>query len=293
MHIRRVSIEEKFDRPDLRVSAGESHEVIYLEFPGLSRHKELVHAVFTRHGGVSDPPYNTLNTGYSTGDRPKRVRVNLQIIKEAIGARHLIFMNQVHGREMFILRQGSSEKSEETATADAIITDIPDLAVMVKQADCQGIIIFDPAKGVVANVHCGWRGSTYNILSSVVTRMRSDFGCNESDLMAAIGPSLGPCCAEFITHQQIFPVKFRRFMVRENYFDLWEISRGQLLEEGLKGENIEVAGICTRCKTNQFYSYRAEGVTGRFATVAMLKANLTSPESSHKGPFQVSTPLQV
>jgi len=293
MHVRRVSIEEKFDRPDLRVNAGESHEVIYLQFPRLLGHKQLVHAVFTRHGGVSAPPYNTLNTGHNTGDQPKRVRLNLEIIKEAIGARHLIFMNQVHGREMLILRQGSSEEPEETTTADAVITDIPDLAVMVQQADCQGVILFDPTKRVVANVHCGWKGNTCNILGSVVTRMRSDFECKESDLIAAIGPSLGPCCAEFITHQQIFPEKFRRFMVRENYFDLWEISRGQLLEAGLKGENIEVAGICTRCKTSQFYSYRAEGVTGRFATVAMLKAGLTSPESSQQGPFQVSTPLQV
>jgi len=89
--------------------------------------------------------------------------------------------------------------------------------------------------------------------------------------MAAIGPSLGPCCGEFITHEQIFPNEFRQFMVRENYFDLWRISRWQLLNAGLIEENIEVAGICTRCRTDMFYSYRAEGITGRFATVAMLK----------------------
>ena len=134
---------------------------------------------------------------------------------------------------------------------------------MVRQADCQGIILFDSTKGVVSNLHCGWRGNTHNILGSVIRRMKTDFGCREPDLMAAIGPSLGPCCAEFITHEQIFPEKFRRFMVREDYFDLWEISRWQLLVARLKEENIEVAGICTCCKTSMFYSYRAEGVTGR------------------------------
>jgi len=103
--------------------------------------------------------------------------------------------------------------------------------------------------------------------------MRSSFGSKASDLIAAIGPSLGPCCAEFIDYKQIFPEEFRRFMVRDNYFDLLQISRWQLIKAGLKEENIEVSTICTKCRTDLFYSYRAEGVTGRFTTVVMLKNN--------------------
>jgi YfiH family protein len=152
-----------------------------------------------------------------------------------------------------------------------MITDLPLVALMVKQADCQAVILFDPEKGVVSNAHCGWRGNVHNILDSVVGRMKSEFGCRKADLLAAIGPSLGPCCAEFVNHEKEFPAEFRRFMVREGYFDLWEISRWQLLEAGLKEDRIEVANICSRCRTDMFFSYRAEGITGRFATVAMLK----------------------
>jgi len=152
-----------------------------------------------------------------------------------------------------------------------MITNIPRIALMVKQADCQGVIIFDPKIGVIANVHCGWRGNVRNILGSVVTRMKEAFGCEESDLFAAIGPSLGPCCAEFVSHGGIFPEPFKRFKVRENYFDLWAISCRQLMEAGLRVENIEVAGTCTRCRTDLFYSYRGEKKTGRFGTVAMLR----------------------
>jgi hypothetical protein len=101
--------------------------------------------------------------------------------------------------------------------------------------------------------------------------MRTKFGCDPSQLRAAIGPSLGPCCAEFITYKEIFPESFRPFMIRDNYFNLWAISRSQLLESGLKEANIESADLCTRCRTDLFYSYRGEGKTGRFATVVMLK----------------------
>lgn len=247
------------------------HEVTYLQFPNLSKQERLAHAVFTRHGGVSESSYRSLNAGDSTGDRPESVGINLQIIKKTIGARYLRFMNQSHGTDIHVLRQDDFREFDQAVNADALITNVKGLALMVKQADCQGIILFDPVKRVISDAHCGWRGNTHDILSSIVRRMKSDFGCKEPDLMASIGPSLGPCCAEFVTHEEIFPVTFRRFMVRKNYFDLWETSRWQLLEAGLENENIEVAALCTRCRTDLFYSYRAEGVTGRFATVVMLK----------------------
>ncbi len=162
------------------------------------------------------------------------------------------------------------DRKVETPSVDAVITDTPNIAILVKQADCQGVIIFDPEKRVVANVHCGWRGNAKNILGNVVTRMKHDFGCKGRDLLATIGPSLGPCCAEFVGHEKIFPNSFEEFMVRENYFNLWAISEWQLLNAGLRQENIEIASICTRCRTDLFYSYRGEGETGRFGSVVML-----------------------
>ncbi len=257
--------------PDLSDLLWVREEIIYFCYPKLSLNQQLIHSVFTRRGGVSGPPYDSLNTSYTVGDRPENITVNLSKIKETIQAKRLIFMNQSHGADIHVLRKSNFERQNKAPLADAMITDMPGVALMVKQADCQGVIVFDPKIGVVANVHCGWRSNVKNILGRTVTRMRKDFGCHESDLLAAIGPSLGPCCAEFVSHDEIFPKEFERFMVRKNYFDLWAISYWQLLKAGLSKANVEVARICTSCRTDLFYSYRCEGKTGRFATVAMLK----------------------
>jgi YfiH family protein len=254
--------------PYFPVSPKDPFEVPYFQFPRLSQFPELVHGVFTRRGGVSPPPFDTLNTSFSTGDQEKGVRANLKIIARALGAERLAFMNQVHGTDICVLR---SPLSEEPVRADAIITDLRGVAIMVKQADCQAVILYDPVKEILANAHCGWRGNVHDFLAAVLDRMEVEFGTQPSDVQAAIGPSLGPCCAEFVTHAQLFPQPFGRFMVRKNYFDLWELSRWQLASAGLRKEHIETCGICTRCRTDLFFSYRAEKVTGRFATVAMLR----------------------
>lgn len=246
-------------------------EAAYFQFEGISRYEWLVHGVFTRHGGVSLPPYDTLNTSLATGDAPEAVRTNLRIIQDVLGTDRLMYMKQVHGKDILVLGHDGGYPMTGAPCADAMITDRSSLALMVKQADCQGVILLDPEKRVISVVHCGWRGNTCDILGAVVARMRTDFGCRESDLKAAIGPSLGPCCAEFKTYREIFPENFRRFMVREHYFDLWDLSRWQLIEAGIRRENIEVAGVCTRCRSDLFYSYRAEKMTGRFGTVVMLK----------------------
>jgi hypothetical protein len=243
----------------------------YFRYPGLSQYPQLIHGVFTRWGGVSTPPYDSLNTSYSSGDTRKNVNENLRIIKDTIGAGHLVIMNQCHGDGILALREKSHDSLSKLHEVDAVITDMKSTAILVKQADCQGIMVFDPKRLVLANIHCGWRGNVHNIIGRVISQMKQLFRCEGSDLLAAIGPSLGPCCSEFTTYTEIFPETFERFMVKKNYFDLWAISTWQLIQAGLKIENIELAGICTRCNTDLFYSYRAEGRTGRFASVAVLQ----------------------
>jgi len=252
--------------------------VPYFQFPGLSGYECLNHAVFTRLGGVSASVYGSLNAGFNTGDEKDRVTINLRIIQEVIGAKDLCFVNQAHGTNILVLRKRGPRPLEAPATADAMITNLPGLGLLVKQADCQAVLFFDPKRKVISNAHCGWRGNTRNVLGAVVERMKKDFGCDPGAIRAAVGPSLGPCCAEFVTHEQIFPDAFRAYMVRRNFFDLWEISRSQLLKAGLKEEHIEMARICTRCRSDLFYSYRREGTTGRFATVIMLKPTRILPD---------------
>ncbi len=246
-------------------------EVPYFQFHGLSVYPELAHFVFTRHGGVSDSVFRSLNVSSSTGDSVKNVETNLSIIREVTGATSLRSMNQVHGKTIVILRESHLKDSRRPVTADAMITNLAGVALLVKQADCQAVILYDPVNKVISNVHCGWRGNTHGLLAGVIASMKEEFGCNPSRLRAAIGPSLGPCCAEFITYKEIFPESFRSFMIQDHFFDLWAISRLQLLESGLKEAHIESADWCTRCRQDLFYSYRGEGRTGRFATVVMLK----------------------
>jgi YfiH family protein len=252
-------------------SATAGREVPFFSFPGLSQHPDLAHFVFTRHGGVSDSAFRSLNVSVSTGDSQNNVETNLSMIREITGAASLRFMNQVHGKNIALVRESTLREGGAPFAADAMITDAPGAALLVKQADCQAVIVYDPERKAVANVHCGWRGNTSGILGDVVAAMEVEFGCDPSRLRAAIGPSLGPCCAEFTTYREIFPESFRRFMVRDNYFDLWAVSRSQLAASGLKEDHIESAGWCTRCRTDLFYSHRGEGNTGRFATVVMLK----------------------
>ena len=255
-----------------RDSAIEPVDIPFFQFPGLSGHDGLSHAVYTRHGGVSEPPYHSLNVSYATGDKEDRVAVNLRIIQQTLGARRLMALKQVHGTHIVTLTRESAPAPEAGMfEADAMVTNLPGVALMVKQADCQAVILFDPEKRVIANVHCGWRGNAANLLAAVIRKMRVSFGCAPATLRAAIGPSLGPCCAEFTSYEALFPESFRRFMARKNYFDLWEISRWQLLQAGLRNDRIELAGVCTRCRTDLFFSYRGEGTTGRFATVVMLR----------------------
>ncbi|MCP4666736.1 MAG: peptidoglycan editing factor PgeF [Deltaproteobacteria bacterium] len=245
--------------------------VVYFRFLKLLQNQGLVHGVFTRRGGISGSPYESLNTSYTVGDQQEDVASNLKRINAVIGAENMVFMNQRHGENILILDRNPPPKFDKAPSADALITDQPHIGLMVKQADCQGVIVFDPLKKVVANVHCGWRGNVTNILGKVVEKMKRYFGCKGSHLAAAIGPSLGPCCAEFVTHDKIFPESFQRFMVRENYFDLWAISRLQLMDAGLRGDHVEISRLCTRCRTDLFYSYRREKRTGRFGSVAMLR----------------------
>ena len=242
----------------------------YLQYQNLSQYQQLKHATFTRHGGTSSFPYASLNISDDVGDHRNNVAENLTIIQNTMGAERIFFTRQTHGIEILVLHSDATKTFENSWQADAMITNIPGLCLMIKQADCQAVILFDPRKNVVANVHCGWRGNVQNILGRVVRKMVRHFGSSAKHLVAAITPSLGPCCAEFTTYQDLFPSTFADFMVTENHFNLWRLSTHQLVTEGVNPDNITISGICTRCHMDRFFSYRGEGITGRFGTVVML-----------------------
>lgn len=228
------------------------------------------HGVFTRRGGVSPSPCCSLNVSVHTSDAPSSVRENLERVRRVLGADRLVSLEQAHGRDLVTVREDDLDRLDAPLVADGIMTDVPGLGLLIKQADCQAVILMDPVRRAVANIHCGWRGHVAGILGAAVARMQLDFGSRPENLLAGVGPSLGPCCGEFKDHESLFPRSFRAHRVRPDHFDLWSLSRAQLAAAGLRSSRVGVARLCTRCRTDLFFSYRAEGDTGRFAAVAML-----------------------
>jgi YfiH family protein len=233
----------------------------------------LQHAVFTRLGGVSSAPFASLNVSYDTQDDAAKVRENLRRVRAAAGTASLVYARQVHGGTLLALHERAFLDPEipyPLEGVDGFVSSVPGLTMMVKVADCQGVLLFDPKRRVAAAVHAGWRGSVQNIVGKAVHLMAAEFQCRPRDVIAGVSPSLGPCCAEFRNWRHELPEVFLPYQVRPTYFDFWAISRSQLMEAGVPGENIEIAGLCSRCHPDVFYSYRGEGRTGRFAvTIAV------------------------
>jgi YfiH family protein len=226
-----------------------------------------------RHGGVSGGLYDSLNVGLYVGDDQELVRENRRRLQGRLGAQHLLSARQTHGVRIFSLTEAMA-RDREIADCDALITDQPGVALMIQHADCQAVLLYAPKRRVIAAVHNGWRGSVGGILGATVARLAEDWRCPPADLHAHIGPSLGPCCGEFLGYKEQLPPEFQAFMPRANHFDFWRISRWQLTTAGLSSANIHLPTSCSRCDDNYFSHRRATAAglaaTGRNAALIML-----------------------
>jgi YfiH family protein len=156
--------------------------------------------------------------------------------------------------------------------ADAVVCDRPGIFTVIQVADCQAILLVDPRRRVVANIHSGWRGSIANIIAATIATLKRRWGICPADLLAGIGPSLGPCCGEFRHFRRELPPEVWPYGNASNFFDFWALSRDQLVSAGVPTGQIHQSRICTRCNTGLFYSYRANHETGRFAAVIGFEA---------------------
>ncbi len=243
--------------------------VTMMRFPALDRERAVRHAVFTREGGASTGPFAGLNTALSVGDRPDAVRRNREAIRDCLGGGRLRLVRQVHGDTVRIASPGEPDGEE----ADAQVTDQPDCLLVIQVADCQPVLLYDPVRRVVANVHSGWRGSIQNVVGKTVAVMVDRFGVDPRTVVAGIGPSLGPCCAEFIHYRREIPEPYWGYRDEACRFDFRAVTRDQLRSAGLAPANIHDSGICTRCNPHLFFSYRGAKITGRFAAVIGLAAD--------------------
>jgi polyphenol oxidase len=244
----------------------------YYRSPMLAALPGVAHGFFTRQGGISTGTYASLNVSPAVGDQPGLAIINQRLLQEALGLAGLASATQVHGGHAAVITAAAQARTEDIPDVDILVTTVIGLGLLIKQADCQAVMLYDPANRVAANVHCGWRGQINNILADAVALLRNRFGSRPQDLYAAIGPSLGPCCAEFINFRQEFPAALWSYQVRPTYFDLWRLSRDQLVAAGLTPERVDVAGLCTRCGVADFFSYRRNRITGRQGAVIALQA---------------------
>lgn len=182
-------------------------------------------------------------------------------------ARIISFKDQLHGDSVQTI------KNTDAADyfGDAFLTAMPHVALTIRLADCCGVLLFDPIKHAIANIHAGWRGVAKRIITKTIGEMAHRFRSRPEDLLAAITPSIGPCCFEFKNAGTLLPKHMDRFVLEEDYVDLWGASVGQLAEAGVPKKHIECARVCTACNPEYPSARRDGGDAKRFTCAIMLK----------------------
>ncbi len=243
-----------------------------------------IHAGFTsRNGGVSRPPYNSLNLGFNTDDPPHNVEGNRSTLTRAFDLQtHLLLtVRQVHGSDILLIDQPNPDLSHFlTVESDAIITDQPGIMIGILVADCFPVLLFDPNRKVAAVVHVGWRGAAAGILGKTVQAMQKNFDSRPDQLMAAVGPGIGahkyevdrPVRDAFRKGTGFWEQIATEVDLGKWHLDLRQSAVLQLEAAGLDPARIEAAEECTCCHRELFFSYRRDGgKTGRQMGFVMLK----------------------
>ncbi|HMM26815.1 MAG: peptidoglycan editing factor PgeF [Chloroflexota bacterium] len=250
----------------------------YYRFEQWAADSPVIHGVFTRLGGASDGPWASLNLGGTVGDDPAIVRENHRRVYAALGLdeTRACTVWQVHSADTVVVRERVPNR-RWLARSDAMITDQPLLPLTMRFADCTPILLYDPARHAVGIVHAGWRGTVLDAAGSAVRSMHAAFGSNPADIQAGIGPSIGPERYQ-VGEEVVDAVRsafgaadgvIRRAADGSAYLNLWAANRLALERAGVG--QIEIAGICTATRIDEFYSHRAErGRTGRFGAVIAL-----------------------
>jgi YfiH family protein len=251
---------------------------VYYQFEQWAGGERLTHGVFTRLGGVSAAPWSSLNVGGTVGDDPAAVRENARRIYAALGldGAGACTVWQVHSADV-ALADAPAQGRRWLARADGMITRRRGLPLTMRYADCAPILLYDPVQHALGMAHAGWRGTVLGAGVSTLRALVETFGTRPQNVQAAIGPSIGP--ERYQVGEEVVAAVAQAFgdadgLIRRAAdgratLDLWEANRRALARAGV--EQIEVAGLCTATRTDEFFSHRAEaGRTGRFGVVAAL-----------------------
>ena len=240
----------------------------------------LRHGIFTRHGGISASPWQSLNLGASVGDDPESVAENRRRLLAHFGLENapVATLWLVHGADVIQLN-ASPNGAAPLPKADAMITDQPNLPLLLRFADCVPLLFFDPEKNAVGMAHAGWRGTASGVAAQTVRALQQAYGSATSSIQALIGPSICEACYE--VGAEVMAAMRERFTASELASCYSESANGRSLLNlpALNRLELEKAGVvcihdaatCTACHCADFFSHRAEGGrTGRFGALLCL-----------------------
>lgn len=234
----------------------------------------LFFEITNRYGGVSSAPYDSFNFALHVGDNPLKVLENRMILAEKSDflVENLLYMDQTHSDNIAVITDCAVNKIED---CDAMITHQKNIPLMVMVADCIPILLYDPVKKVIGVAHAGRNGTFKEIAKKTVLKMKETFDVKVSDLLVYLGPSIHACCyevgseiAEIVIKN--FGEKYIKIVEQRWFLDLQHMNLDQLMDIGVQKEHIETSLICTCCDKD-YFSYRREGVTGRFSGIIKLR----------------------
>jgi hypothetical protein len=289
------------------------------------RRAGFVHGFSTRVDGdsriYSGGERGELNLSWTQDDDMKSVTENRRRFLRAVAGTakcELVTVRQIHSPIVRVIRRekkhwmvdGRSVKSLASADGravlrgDGMLSDVPGLLLGIQTADCIPVLIGDRRSGAVGAFHAGWRGTLARIVERGIGMIQKEFGARVEDIVAAIGPGIGPCCyavgeevrqefeSQFAYARELFTEVYDEDPVRTKYpllfltarapghspigpqlhLNLWDANRRQLLDAGVPARQISVVKLCTACDTTRFFSHRAEhGFTGRMLNVIAAK----------------------
>jgi YfiH family protein len=242
----------------------------------------FVAAFSMRSGGVSEGPFASLNLGRAVGDEPAHVEENHRRLADCVGydPTRLFESSQVHGHDVIDVpsRDDADPCALRARKADALVARRHGDAVGVRTADCVPVLLADCEAGAVAAVHAGWRG----VVAGVVASSIQVLGARDvRSVVAAIGPSIGPCCFEVGDEvaQQFVGLGAAANVLRDGgrkpRVDLWAVVEKQLRSAGI--DRIEVIGECTVCEADRYFSFRRDGArSGRMLSVVTARRSATA-----------------
>lgn len=221
-------------------------------------------ALFTRRqGGVSSGVYGGFNLAYHVGDNTNNVRQNRMMLSSSLVGNRIVFMNQQNGDDVVEVRDMPQSEPE----CDALVTNVPNLGLAVLMADCAGILLFDKENIAVAAIHAGRAGICKKILSKTLEKMSELYGTKAENVTAFVSAFIR---AENYEIGDMDLGEFNKFKTEDGrHFDIEAALKAEFEELGIS--EVKFDGACTFASEADYFSYRRDGATGRFAGVINIK----------------------